>query len=125
MLEDDVHPPPVGEPPHLLGDVLSVVVDALVRTQLSRPCQLLFRASGDDDPRPLRACHLNRRLSDAAAGRKDEHRLTRSQLGPGHQHVPGGQEGQRERGGLHESDPVRNRDDVFSRHRDELGVPTF
>ena len=69
MLEHDVHSPPFSEPPHLLGNVLAVVIDTLMRTELAGAGQLLCRAGGDDDQRPMGVRDLGRLLPDTATGR--------------------------------------------------------
>jgi len=50
----------------------------------------------------------------------EQHVLVRPQLSAGDQHVPGGQEDERDRGGLGVGETGRDREDVAARHDEEL-----
>ena len=82
----------------------------------------LARRGGREDARAEMARELDRRLADAAAAGQDEDDVAVAQPGARDEHVPGGEEGQRKRGGGDEVEVRRNGDEVLGGHRDELGV---
>jgi hypothetical protein len=108
---------------HLLQEVGLLVVDGVVRPQRQRLLALLLAARGGDDPRAEQPRDLDAGAAHARAGGVDEHRLAGLQLGPGDQRVPGGEEDERNAGGLLEGHVPGLGKHVGRRNRDLLGVP--
>ena len=107
-----------------LGDEIRTrVVDGVRGSQLQGLVELGVAAGGHDDvPSAQQLGDLYASARHAGAGGVDQHVLSRAQRGAGVEHVPGSEKDQRQRSGLGEGEPRRQRQDVSRRYDDELGV---
>ena len=112
VLVDDVDAVAVGDPQHLLDDVLRRVVDPDVEPELGCLLELVVAARGADHERARELRDLDGRGADPAPDRVDEHRLPRTELRAGHEHVPGRAEGDVARGRLDVGDAVGDPDQL-------------
>ena len=69
----------IGEPPRRVADALARVVDRGVGAEGAGLLQLLLGARGGDHPRARELRDLHRGGADAAARRRDQHRLARAE----------------------------------------------
>src|SRR5215831_2517104 len=122
MFHDNIHPTPGGNSPHFFGDLPGVVIDDVIGPQLPRQFSLAVVARGGDHRGVEELRHLNAGNSHAGVGAQHQHRLSRANPGPPHQHVPRRQEHQRNAGRFVEAQVVGNRDDVDRGHCDQLTI---
>jgi hypothetical protein len=72
--------------------------------------------------RPEKLGDLDRGDADTAPCAKDENIFARLKFGAGHEHVPGGLEDERDRGGFFKRQILRVRQAIYFRYADELGA---
>lgn len=88
MFEHDIDAAAIGNPPHLIRDVLLRVVDHLIGAKFPGLHHLCFRSSRGNHPRSRPFRDLDGGAPNAAARAQDQHLLRRLQLRAGDQHVP-------------------------------------
>ena len=108
--------------PYLGRDVLTIVIDGVVRPEGAGPGQLLFAAGRRDHAAMEHFGDLDGRRTHAAGGRQHQHVLARPQLRARDEHVPGREKDQRHGGGLFETQVVWNGDDAVLRSRQQFDV---
>ena len=104
VLDDHVDAALVRPLPRLLDEVLRAVVHDTLGAQRPGELDLVVGADGRDDAGAAETRDLDRRAPDTAAGRLDQHGLSRPDLGLRHERVPRGEHGQRHCGARLERD---------------------
>ncbi len=123
MVEDDVDALALGRLARRADEVALVVEDAVGGAELPGAGELRFAAGGDQDPsRAEQSRDLDAGGGHARTGGVQQDVLVGLQSGACGEHVPGGQEAQRDRRRLDIGEARRNRQDVPPRHGDVLGV---
>src|SRR5258706_10101591 len=94
--------------PDLLGNLLFVMIDAVVRAQLAALGQFRLVARSRNHAAVEEFANLNRRDADSGTRSKNQYSLPRTNAGPSDQHVPCGQEHERNARRLIEFERVGN-----------------
>jgi len=120
VFEDDVDAALVGDAFHFGVDLLASVDDDFVGAEGASFFGFLVAADGGDDARAEDFCDLDSGGADAAASAEDENVFAGLKFGACDEHVPCGDENERNSGGFferksggHGSDVARGRADVF------------
>ena len=122
VLEDYVDAALVGDAADLVSDLLAVMIDGVVGTELARFGKFVVVSSGSDDVGVEELCDLDGGGSDAGAGAENENPLSLLDLRACDQHVPGGEEDKRNAGGFIEAERVGNGDDVDFGDGDQFAI---
>ena len=112
MVEHQVHAPFAGEAQHLLLEVLLLVVDHHVGAQGAGALQLGVAAGRREHRCPDQLGDLDARDAHPCARRVDQHRLARTHVRLGDQHVPGAAERGRKRRAFFPRHVLGHRDEV-------------
>src|SRR5229473_8587611 len=105
-----------------IADFLRIVIDEMVGAELFCLLQFLIGAGSGDDARAEEFGNLNGGAADAASCPQDKNVLAGLQLGSSKQHVPGGLEDKRNRGGLFKGQVFRIRQAIYFWSADEFGA---
>ena len=94
------------------------MVDHLIRAQAAGKIEFFLGARGGNDLSPDQLSYLNGGTSYPASGRQDQDILSRLQIGPRYQHVPGCQKCQRHGRGLCKAEGVGQWERIHSGNLD-------
>ena len=122
MLEDHVDSTLSGQPAHFRQKIDLAVEDGFRRSELAG-ARCLFGAPGCGDHRGTpQLRHLDAGAADAGAARVHQDRLTRAKLRTRDQHVPRGEQVERESGGFRERQKRRLAEEIADGDCDRLGA---
>ncbi len=122
VFEDDVDAALAREALHFGVDLLLAVDDDFVGAEGAKFFDFFFAADGGDDARAENFGDLDSGGTDAAASAEDEDFFAGLKFGAGDEHVPGGEENERNGGGFFEGKAGRNGHGVARRRADVFGV---
>jgi hypothetical protein len=122
VLDYDVDAFFVGDLADFFGNLLLIVVDAVVGAKRAAFLEFGFVAGGGDYAAVKQLGDLDGGYSHARAGAQHEHGLAGTHGREPHQHVPRGHEHERDASGLIEVERVGNRNDVRGRDGDRLAI---
>ncbi len=122
MFEGDIYAGLVRDAANFLGDLLLVMIDEMVGPELFGFRELVLIAGGGDDLSAEHLGDLNGGGADAGTSTEYEDGVAGLDFGARDQHVPCGDEDERNRGGFFKRHRVRDGNDIDAGDGDELGV---
>ena len=125
MLDDHIDAAVMGEPAHLFADRHDAVMDHFIGPKLPGLGEFFVIASGSEHTSAEKFRDLDGRAANTAAGRKNEDVLPGLQLRPMHQHVPGGEENERDGSSVGPLQILRIGHAVHLRASNVLGAATI
>src|SRR5512134_1011686 len=100
MLEHDIHAALVGYFLHFLRDLLFIVIDGVVSANVAGALQLGFIAGGGNDTSAVQLGDLDGGGTHAGSGSQHEDEVSGLHATASYEHVPGGEEDERDAGKL-------------------------
>ena len=116
VLDDDIDAAIVGEPADFFRDGHDEVVDDFVGAEFASLDKFFVGAGRCDDARTEKLGDLDGGAADTASGSENQDGFARLELSAADEHVPGGEEDERNSGGLRPVEILRIRETVDLGH---------
>src|SRR5208282_2173150 len=122
VLDDDVDALKICDLADFLRNLLLIVVDDEIGAEFAGALYFALVARGRDHTRVEQLRNLNGGNAHPRVRAQHQHSLSGADRGASRKHVPRGEKNQRNAGGLIEIERVRDRNDVYCGHRNQLTV---
>ncbi len=122
MLDDDIDATIIGEPADFFRDGHEEVVDDFVGAEFARLGKFFVGAGRGDDARTEKLGDLDGGAADTASGSENQDGFARLELSAIDEHVPGGEEDERNGGSVKPVEILRIRETVDLGHTNIFGA---